>query len=247
VTNPPAGPPSGKPGPTPPPAQPGPRPGWAGPSADQQPAPEYGPPQYRPPQYGPPQYGPPQYGPPQYGPPPPWGSPPPPGSGGSGKGPLVLTAVGGLMVLLLVVGLVVLAVTDGDEEAPTGSGVEAQDRSVADIAVGDCFDDDEALEEEEFDSLPVVPCEQAHDNEVYALVELPREPWPGDDAVFESSLDACESEFERYVGEAYDDSELEYFLAVPTEDAWALGDRTVRCSLYSYSERLSGSMRGSGR
>ena len=58
----------------------------------------------------------------------------------------------------------------------------------------------------------------------------------------------CLSEFESYVGIAYEDSRLDVSYIFPVRDGWeSEGDREFICFLYDLNlEKLSGSMQGSG-
>jgi hypothetical protein len=102
---------------------------------------------------------------------------------------------------------------------------------------GTCLDED---------GLPT-DCATAHDAEVYAHVSLPEGAWPGDDAVDTASDEVCRSEFEAYVGTAYDDSALYFMYYPPTQDGWAAGDRDVLCHVFDPEGPLTGSARGSGQ
>lgn len=97
------------------------------------------------------------------------------------------------------------------------------------------------------EEVEVVPCEDPHDFEVFALVELPGGPYPGDSGMSESARPACRDRFAAYVGVEPSDSVLATGFLVPSADGWDGGDREVVCLLYEPDERLQGSMRASGR
>ena len=131
-----------------------------------------------------------------------------------------------------IVGLFVLAL---------GLAACGGETSVADIAVGDCFDDPDS---EIVSALSVVDCALEHDNEVYAEVFMPGTAFPGDDGVSDFAFDTCLDEFEPYVGQAYEESPLDYLYLGPTEESWDAGDRVVLCVLYSADlSKLTGSMK----
>jgi hypothetical protein len=109
--------------------------------------------------------------------------------------------------------------------------------AAASIQPGTCLDEDD---------LPI-DCAAEHDAEVYALVSLPEGPWPGEEAVDAAADEACRSEFEAYVGAAYDDSALYFLYYSPTQDGWATGDREVICLVFDPEGPLTGSVRGSGQ
>ena len=114
--------------------------------------------------------------------------------------------------------------------------------SVADIGVGDCFDDPEDVV---VTSLELIDCAAPHDNEVYAEVFVDGVAFPGEQELFEFGFEECLPVFEAYVGETYAESPLDYSFLSPTEESWAEGDRTVLCYLYSADlSKLTGSARG---
>jgi hypothetical protein len=121
------------------------------------------------------------------------------------------------------------------------------DESVFSMEVGLCFDD-EADAADEVSSVPDVPCDEPHDNEVFALIQYTGETFPGADAMQAEAVDLCIGEFEGYVGLAYEESELEVFPLVPTQASWDGGDREIVCALYALDlSQLTGSMKGAAR
>jgi len=117
--------------------------------------------------------------------------------------------------------------------------------AVTDLRAGQCLDRPEtatAIEEVE-----VVPCDDPHDLEVFALVELPDGPYPGDSGRSQVAQEACADRFAAYVGVEPSASARSTGFLVPTEQGWDEGDREVVCLLYDPDERLTGSMRASQR
>jgi hypothetical protein len=106
--------------------------------------------------------------------------------------------------------------------------------NVFDLAVGDCFDDgDMALGDvEEVGDVPMVECSEAHDNEVYAVVTVDGEVFPGDISIQNQADEACFGAFEGFVGFDYETSELDFGWLVPTAETWEAGDRVVACFVY---------------
>lgn len=131
--------------------------------------------------------------------------------------------------------------------AGCGGGGEGE-VSVFRIRPGDCFNDPPA--ERQLEEVDVVPCEQPHDNEVFATVTHPAPEgadFPGRDAVVAYAEQACPQPFADYVGASYDQSRFTLFPIVPSADTWAQGDRQVICALYDHQAgKLTGSARGSG-
>lgn len=157
---------------------------------------------------------------------------------------LVVVLFGGAVIWMLSV------VADEGEAAFSGGG---GDTSVYDLRTGDCFDDPTTFTEEivEVESIDSVPCDQLHDAEVYAVVDLPQDAdaaFPGDDQVAMAADETCLDRFEAYVGTTYEDSTLDINYYLPIASSWAEGDRMITCLLIDVDgEQLSGSMKGSGR
>jgi hypothetical protein len=150
---------------------------------------------------------------------------------------------------MLIALAVVLASCSSGEPSRDASGQidEAGDASVFALQVGDCFDDDTSFEDLVTD-VPVVPCDEPHDNEVFQELELPDGAFPGRDAVIETSLLRCIDAFQPFVGISYLESDLEIFPITPSSTSWDGGDRVVYCVLYAADlSELIGSMRGAER
>jgi hypothetical protein len=154
------------------------------------------------------------------------------------------------LFMLVTLGVIVAAcggaadVIDQAAEAVDDVG----DESVFSMEVGLCFDDEDTSATE-VSSVPDVPCDEPHDNEVYATAQYTEtDTYPGDEAMQSAGSEVCLAEFEGYVGKSYDESELDYFPITPTQGSWDNGDREIVCALYAVSlEKLTGSMQGSGR
>jgi hypothetical protein len=94
-----------------------------------------------------------------------------------------------------------------------------------------------------------VDCSQLHDVEVALAEQLPAVTPERYDAAALSWFadDACSDAFDPYVGAAYLDSEYDYTVVVPSEEAWAGGARDAYCLIWSYEGATRGSAKGSGR
>lgn len=126
--------------------------------------------------------------------------------------------------------------------------VEAGEVGAFEVQVGDCFDDGQlSAEASEVQEVDAIPCDQPHDNEVYAIFDLPDGDYPGDEAVVEQSGKGCAERFAEFTGTAYEDSQLEITQLFPTEDSWnTLDDREVVCAVYDPSGPVEGSLVGKG-
>lgn len=117
--------------------------------------------------------------------------------------------------------------------------------NVFELKVGQCFDDPE-----EFGTVTdveIVDCDKAHDNEVYALFDVPDGDFPGVSVVEQAALDGCYDAFEGYVGLDYESSVLDFSWLVPTPQSWEEGDQEVVCIAYDLDlKKLTDSVKDSG-
>lgn len=165
-------------------------------------------------------------------------------TGQKGETMATVGAVLGACWLLLVIGAGVWSVATTAERSADGTVVESGDESAFSLEVGDCLRD--AAEGVELSEVPLVPCDQPHDGEVYASFELPDGEYPGDDAVFTAAEEGCVARFADFVGVAYEDSVQELIYLHPTRRSWALADdREVVCLIVG--DDAVGSARGSRR
>lgn len=153
-------------------------------------------------------------------------------------------------VLLLVSGIVGLAVLVASPEAPpieTLTGAAPETATWDELQVGDCVDIADASGEV-VEGIDERPCTFEHEYEVFFSGAAEGSAYLSD-AEFDAFYRAnCLPAFETYIGEAYEDSVLDIFWLIPTEDAWAEGDRTVQCLVYHPRiPRLTTSLKGSGR
>lgn len=103
-------------------------------------------------------------------------------------------------------------------------------------------------------AVDTVPCTEAHQYEVFAVVDIApaSAEYTGPEEIYDLGFEACFAEFSDYVGEDYADSPWHISLIPPTEAQWVEGgDRAAPCLLYQpgpeggvYTE---GTARGSGR
>ena len=128
--------------------------------------------------------------------------------------------------------------------------------NVFDLAVGQCFNDPEELEV--VIDIDVVPCEEPHHYEVYAVVSLDSTtgygfytagfPYPGDSIIDRIADAECLERFDAFVGLPYPYSILEISSWRPSRESWeVLHDRKIICVLLHLEGTLmEGSMEGSG-
>ncbi|MGM7666694.1 septum formation family protein [Microbacterium sp. A93] len=134
----------------------------------------------------------------------------------------------------------------GDEEvvgtsSPTPA-VSASATSIFQLSPGQCFD---RPAEDGLYEVAVVPCEVAHDLQMYALFQLDEPSWPGEDAVHGLADTGCREQFAAFTGTEPEESELGYTMYTPSEGSWSEGDRQVQCALQLNSGgRMIGSQMG---
>jgi hypothetical protein len=128
-----------------------------------------------------------------------------------------------------------------ERDETTQEIVEEGQADVFALRVGDCMN---TVEEELVSEVPVVPCAEPHDDEVYFDFLLDDGEYPGDDAVLEVADTGCLPEFEAFVGLAYDSSTLDFYAYRPSEESWATGDRTVSCVIWDPAGQVTGSLQG---
>jgi hypothetical protein len=126
-----------------------------------------------------------------------------------------------------------------------GAGTLAADE----LGVGDCFDDEPTDGEvTEILDVPAVPCDEPHDNEVFHAFELDGDELPSEAEIEERVDEECLPAFDRFVGTAYEESELDLVSIWPTAGSWDDGDREVLCAVYALDlSKLEGTVAGSGR
>ncbi len=132
-----------------------------------------------------------------------------------------------------------------DQETATPGAGEGSETDVYDLAVGDCMNDVTA---ETVSSVPIVPCSESHDYEVYYELELPGAEFPGEDAVTAAAEQGCAAQFEAFAGIPYDSSALNYSYLTPTEQSWTeMDDHVVSCLILDMDGQVSGTLQGAAR
>lgn len=130
-------------------------------------------------------------------------------------------------------------------DGPTSGGAET---SVFDIEARECFN---ITETEPVESVQVLPCDDPHVYEAYAVLDHPAgpdAPFPGQDEMTDASNAACQEQFAAYIGLDYESSEFFITTLNPSEETWAEGDREIICTVATEDEdAVTGTARGSGR
>lgn len=111
------------------------------------------------------------------------------------------------------------------------------------LRVGQCFDAAGAVETS--DKVKPLSCTARHDSEVFARVTVPTSTDSSGRETYDRADLACLSRFAGYVGDEYNDSDLDFDVLTPSQQAYVAGDRTALCYVTSDDE-ISSSVRGSG-
>ena len=128
-------------------------------------------------------------------------------------------------------------------DAETQQISEAGEADVFTLAVGDCFNDQNA---EEIDSVQAIPCSDAHDYEAYFAFDVSEdETFPGDDVITQVAEERCMAEFATFIGKSYEESTLDFNYLSPTEGSWESGDHEILC-LVMGADKTTGSLAGTG-
>lgn len=136
--------------------------------------------------------------------------------------------------------------TGGTEtEAAEGETPETESADVFDVSLGDCIGSFET--DSEVSNVAKAPCDEEHEQEIFAVTEAPDGDFPGSDAFQTQVEEDCIPEFESFVGLGYQESELQVQWLEPTEESWAEGDREIVCTVFDPAGPVTGSLEGANR
>lgn len=143
----------------------------------------------------------------------------------------------GLIIALSIVGVVALGIV--------AIGVTAvfllKDRTIAtELAVGDCIAD--IPDSDLVAAVKTVTCDQPHSGEVYSVLTIPGDGYPGDATITEWQ-NKCPLELQSYSPTTLLDESNSVFVLYPTEDTWADGDHAVTC-IATTTAKQTGTIRG---
>ncbi len=172
-------------------------------------------------------------------------------------GLLVVLAAAGAVVTGVGIGLTVNAFVPDppsdssaqpDEDASGDNGTRPSGTKEVDIealAVGDCFPSQGAKNGAVVRTIKLVPCSTPHDYEVFAVLDLPKGPYPGGKQVERLAATACLQRFKPFVGIGYRRSTLDFSFVYPLKASWP-ARRTVDCLVFGKG-RTVGTLRGTRR
>lgn len=128
----------------------------------------------------------------------------------------------GRILLMALLGVAVLVAAAGCDRLSSNAG---------DLAVGECFDEP-AAEEQEVEDVQRRPCNEAHTAEVVFVGDIAgaTDTYPAQDQFLDAVRNQCVPAFNTYTGRDYDtDQELDIGYFIPTEEGWNIGDRELIC------------------
>jgi hypothetical protein len=112
-----------------------------------------------------------------------------------------------------------------------------------DAKPGDCMLNNEARLGD--GQIYAVNCARPHDAEVIYVGSLPAGRWPGDEAVKDAASLICKAAFNRYTGEVWEQSDLNFGYLWPAQTRWEGGDRGMLCYLYDPARESGRQLTGS--
>ncbi|MFI1417043.1 DUF4190 domain-containing protein [Streptomyces sp. NPDC020731] len=126
-------------------------------------------------------------------------------------------------------------------------GIEdgARGNSVLALAKGECFNSPGGLEGWTTDA-DRVPCAREHDGEVFAVVTLPGDRYPGDDSLTDTADERCYDLQDAYVMDGWAlPGHVDVYYLIPSGESWRFGDREITCVFGDRDARktLTGSLR----
>ena len=138
-------------------------------------------------------------------------------------------------------------VSDPPVASASASPSESTTLAAPTLAVGDCTGDVD-LSGGSITELPALPCTTEHYWEVFAVVDVPSEAYPGADLIAEAAKTSCTQAYSGYVGVAQEYSRFASAYLAADEIAWAdPAHRTITCLVGSSSGGLLGSAKGDTR
>lgn len=143
-------------------------------------------------------------------------------------------AIAGLIIsgawVLVIAAIIVAAIVFDDGSVQATS-----------IKTGDCIADAPA-DGANVLRLPKVSCDEPHEGEVYAMIRVSGNTFPGQTAMQNEYEQRCVSALDAYAPDATSDPGLSSFLLYPSRETWDRGDRDVACIAIT-QDRRTGSIK----
>ncbi len=130
----------------------------------------------------------------------------------------------------------------GEESSLTGELV-----SIFDLDLGACVIDRSTPDGSDVDTVEVVDCETPHDSELFALIPVTENSFPGTDYLLREGGTRCQSAFDDFIGVDFTESVLDFTYYYPTPSSWVDGDRSIYCLAHDPGLQTTGSLLGARR
>ncbi|WP_167052116.1 septum formation family protein [Salinibacterium sp. ZJ77] len=162
---------------------------------------------------------------------------------------LLAVASAGVIASLLTGCGILQSLTGGGDATRDETGQVIEGNEASDVflmRVGDCLND--SASGDEVSQVPIVPCAEPHDSEIYSELRLSGSEFPGVATIEEQADEHCYTAFAEFVGVDYDSSELYFSYYMPTEGSWNdFDDRLVSCVIVDPAGQTTGSLKGAAR
>lgn len=130
-----------------------------------------------------------------------------------------------LVSAVLVVVVLLAGCGGGDDEAKPKTGKV----SAKDLTVGTCVTDANSYVGD-VTTFDAVDCAKAHDGEVFTIIALGGEKYPGLERVTAKGQRGCRARLRRQAtAKAFRDRQLGFKFVYPTTTSWAQEDREITC------------------
>jgi hypothetical protein len=161
-------------------------------------------------------------------------------------------AVGAVLLIGATASCGLLGGDDPKRDEPGGQITESSDADVFALQVGDCFNSADLGEQ--ITTVPVVPCSDPHDSEIFAEFALDDGKFPGDSVIEDKAAEYCDPKFTEFFGISAADQNMDaeivyaWWPMTPTSLSWGTGDRLIQCIAAPYDEgvQITGSIKGLG-
>jgi Domain of unknown function (DUF4190)/Septum formation len=131
-----------------------------------------------------------------------------------------------------------LSANHGQPTSTPGARAGAVNVWALGLVVDDCIDWPSSGSQP-IESVPLMPCGQAHNAQVFAMFELSGSSYPGDDAVASAADQGC-ADREASLSAAASSMQISYLR--PGQADWAIGDRGVTCVAFDPTPDLTSSI-----
>jgi hypothetical protein len=146
--------------------------------------------------------------------------------------------------LIAIAALIAYAVGRTPDRDASGTVTHQGAISPVDLRVGDCVKVPgftAGSDPKEVDELTVVPCAQAHNGQMVALVQSTDTSYPGSSQLTDEAQRDCVGPAQDYLGKPT--TRLDLVTFVPDQKLWNSGERGERCLLVDSLENITGDIR----